>query len=151
MTSTVDLGRIGNQSYVSQNALGKLLQELKGKTITSGSRSAIKRARTKRIDAKTSFGSVIQCLHPTMKSGKADSIPYAHPWALMESCLADHPGFRRFFSSIRDREPGHRFSICLYSDEVTPGNVLAHDNKRRVQACYLPFFRMISRLRLLPI
>lgn len=139
MTTCIDLSQIGNRTYASQSAIEGLLKELKGRRITVTSRQSIKRAREKNINVDTPFGPVIQELEVEKLNGKMDKIPYAHPWALMHSLLASCPDFKRFFDDrMAQCNPTESspWRLIIYSDEITPGNVIAHDQRRRTQACY---------------
>lgn len=37
---------------------------------------------------------------------------------------------------LSQHQPGRPLSLCLYSDEISPGNNLKRDKRRRVQAIY---------------
>ena len=135
-----DMGDIGTRKHVSQAALSSLLNEIKNSgPIGACSRQTIKRAREEKVDASTPFGKVVQQLEVDTVQGGAMQIPYAHPWALLHHALNSSQEFEAFVLKKmlqHDSSETSKWGIIFYSDEITPGNVLRHDNKRRVQGCY---------------
>jgi hypothetical protein len=56
---------------------------------------------------------------------------------------ARKPGFARFLlERLRAKSPGRDspWRLIVYSDEVSPGNQLSHDNRRKLQCIYWSFF-----------
>ena len=43
--------------------------------------------------------------------------------------------------TLRQLSPGEPLGLLLYNDEVTPGNVLAPDNKRKFNSFYFAFMK----------
>ena len=145
----MSLSCIGRKSYVSQRALSQVLQELKElpEPISSSSRSSVKRSRDKlAATRKTPFGLVIQKIKLKKENGKGEiTVPYLHPAAMIAYAAEHCEPFSRFLHSRMEKiEPSYErpWSLTWYSDEVSPGNQLKHDNKRKVQVIYFSLLEL---------
>jgi hypothetical protein len=139
------LANLGRRRYISQNALAELLKELQDLDEPLGlglSRSSIKRARKEEIHHHTAVGPLFR----KMTIG-VDEFDYMHPVAMMHHMLTIH----EFKSLIQERlrampsTPDSPWRIVIYSDEVSPGNNLKHENKRKFQTIYWSFAELGPR------
>ena len=141
MSSTLDLSRVGRRSYVSQNGLAQILKDIKAvdKLPEGTSKSAIKRARQKAVRVDTPYGPLIKEWSMQKVDGTEVSIKYLCPAASLWQTLTGCDRFREHFASALEQHAcsmTSKWSIVLYSDEVSPGNQLKSSNKRRLQTFY---------------
>ena len=64
-----------------------------------------------------------------------------NPWAGLYHLISTSAGLSWAFARCLERHPGV-WSLIVYSDEVTPGNQLAHKHARKVQSLYYSFFEL---------
>ena len=102
-------------------------------------RKDLRRARDALMQEQTRFGPILQEMDLVTTSGDVKRVPVAHPFASLWKALTESASFATLFRSrlqINQPTPENKWNIILYSDEVTPGDPLGHDNKRRFQAVY---------------
>ena len=137
----LDLSRLGRRSYVSQNALAEILKAVRdADTLPTGtSRSAVKRARQRAVAAQTPYGSLVKEWHMKKLDGTQVAVKYLCPaatwWQTLQSCER----FREHWARAHEERPctmASKWSLILYSDEVSPGNQLKANNRRRLQTFY---------------
>ena len=90
----------------------------------------------------TPFGPILQYISLITKDGEPKQLPIAHPFALLWNSVASSANLRKFFKDRlveKPSTPEDPWHLILYSDEVTPGNVLAPMNNRKFQADYFSF------------
>ena len=141
LTMALDLSKLGRKSYVSQAGIADILKQVRdaGGLPSGISKSAVKRSRQIAISKDTPFGPILKqwsLLDTKGREVKVDFIdPAAYLWYALQTC----PMFNEFFGK-KARELGsktiEKWSIVLYSDEVTPGNQLKANNTRRLQTFY---------------
>ena len=128
--------------FVSQSALANIVQELKKDPDTTlSSRRGIKRAREDAVNFETPYGKLmidIALKLPATKKEKETtfSFPFVNPWALLWHYCNVSEEYSKFLTKRHGLEgfsQAHRWDIILYGDEVSAGNVLRHDNKRKCQ------------------
>ena len=144
-SSGFNLSSLGRKVYVSQRGLEHVLKELQeGGLLTkdvASSRKSIKRARNDDLAAKaTHYGSLIQETHIQYEdgSGRTVNLPYIAPAALLAH-IAQQPTFGHFLCLKLLECPSTYeapWGLCVYADEITPGNALNPVNWRRQQAIY---------------
>lgn len=139
------LASLGRRTFVSQNGLVAVLSELKalGELDFSTSRRAIKRARDEDVNLSTSAGHLVQIkqLQLQQPSETVDAT-VVHPGILIPYLVENCHHFAKFMFDRLAENPCSAQSpwrVVLYSDEITMGNVLKHDNRRKVQAVYWTF------------
>ena len=130
--------------YVSQSALSAVLQEAKTSGIPDlSNRKYISEARNAALDMSTPYGKLQQSIDATPRPPHArQQLQVVHPLALLHVLLATCVAFSDFVERTHDANPSSAdkpWNLCLYSDEVTPGNQLLIDNKRKIQAVYFSF------------
>eukprot|EP00973_Karenia_brevis_P093690 12418586-Karenia_brevis.AAC.1 len=134
---------LGRKSYVSKSALATVLAELHEKGVlpeaASFSRASIKRARDDDINIETRYGPLFRTLQT---DDKRFTIHYVHPLALIAHMVLTFRSFAQFFLRILQKKPvgpNSPWHIVMYTDEVVPGNLLASNNERKMNAVYWTF------------
>ena len=128
----------------SASALSKILAEVEASGVPElQSRDDIRDARDAMATRLTPYGAVLQDMQLVPKAPHGPiRLLYLHPLAMLYTAFAHADGFSQFFKSrLAEHPPSPRvpWSLILYSDEITPGNVLAPDNRRKIQAVYMSF------------
>jgi hypothetical protein len=140
------LGKLGRKRFVSLSALAAVLQELaSAESLPSAiSRSSIKRAREAEwAEAQTPYGEVIGTAEiGNDKNGNPLSFHVVNPMSNLYYFIRQCPQLQTF---MRDKlletpcSPQKPWTIVYYGDEVVCGNVLKHENLRKLQAVYWSF------------
>ena len=143
------LARVGRKHFVSQRALEAVLREVEqNPEVLGSSRGSIKRSRDEHVDVETPYGKLLGKLLVPVKHKKGIKnlqLPVlnlqAFLWymcsmvpcmsAFMQQRLALHP-------STADR----KWRLCLYVDEISPGNPLRPLNTRKIHAYYASFVEL---------
>lgn len=145
MPPKFDLRSIGRRHFVSLSGLEAVLSELRDADMLneggSLSRRSIKRSRDKHIASlQTDIGPVMRTLKVQLQQpSKEYDMWFIHPCALLLYMSAECEGFSAFMQHVISKHPcspNNKLSIVIYSDEVSPGNQLKHDNQRKLQAVY---------------
>ncbi|CAE7339574.1 unnamed protein product, partial [Symbiodinium sp. CCMP2592] len=124
-------------------ALESVLQDLGHDDGTS--RRSIKRARDEQVAVETDFGHLLSHIEVDVLEKKQVakvSLPILNIRAFLAH-LCKHPGTAAFFARRRAELPSSAekaWRMCLYCDEITPGNQLRSTNQRKVHAFYISFF-----------
>ena len=137
----VDLSRLGKKSFVSQSALSQVLADLRNaeELPSACSRQSIKRARVAAIGDLTPFGSVVKEWSVETKTGGQKNVTYVCPAAMLHFTAQKCPGWSaalKLLLSQKTSTPASPYRLILYADEISPGNVLKADNRRKVFAIY---------------
>ena len=140
------LQTVGRRRFVSLSALEGVLTELKEAEvlkpdISLPSRRSIKRARDDHAaQVETDMGGLLQKITVQLRDPLENKeLWYIHPGALLQHMSRQCNGFATFLKDVLRRQPCSlvsKYNIVVYSDEVSPGNQLKHDNKRKLQAIY---------------
>lgn len=124
-------------SYLSSSGLSSVLKEIRDHGMPKRiDRKAIKRAREEVLPPEV-FTTV--SLLMTDKSEK--DFPAVHPVRQLQHAASTIPAFANFLASKLELHANDRsrpFKLCLYSDEVTPGNPLVA-NERKLVCFYFSF------------
>ena len=84
-------------------------------------------------------------------TGNAPFTWHVHsPGKLLQQICLDCPGFAHLMKVTAMQHPpsaDRPWRICLYQDDLTPGNVLRPDNRRKSTAFYFSFMEFGSQLR----
>ena len=125
-------------SHVSQSGLAKILQEVRDHGLPKTlSRSSVKRARDNAIPHDL-FTTVLL----VDDSGAEHRYPAVNPWKQFEWMVQDIPSFKQYIQGVLQTDPvsaASPWGICLYSDEILPGNALKARDDRKVIAFYCSF------------
>ena len=103
-------------------------------------RNSLRQARDfQNKKVQTKFGPLLQFVTARTERGGELKIPIAHPFALLVTAVEQAKEFSMFLHDLLLEKPSsaeNPWHLLLYSDEVTPGNPLATNNKRKFQAIY---------------
>lgn len=135
------LADFGLKSYVSQSGLSSVLKQIREHGLpSSDSRQSIKRAREEAVRVETTHGCIFnKATFPHVKpSAEPIVIEYIQPAALLSHMVSSTEFGEYMMKLLSDNAPSHEtpWGIAVYADEVSPGNQLKHDNKRKVWALY---------------
>jgi hypothetical protein len=130
---------VGRQKFISLSGLESVLKELKegyDLPIDDGmSRRSLKRARASADHVQLIRVVPAQVYEPT----EPKNIYCVDPVALLTYLAREVPSVEELLKKAvqgRPCTPNNKLSLIIYSDEVSPGNQLKHDNKRKMQAVY---------------
>ena len=137
--------------HLSASALSAVIAEGKLSGLPDlHDRRSIREARDAVLDDVTPYGPVYQSADVTESSGQPrQTLQFIHPLALLYVLLSTCVSFSAYVERLHDARPSsvdNPWSLVLYSDEVTPGNQLSVDNKRKIQAVYFSFLEFGSAL-----
>ena len=143
MWHAMDLSQFGRKSFISQRALEEVLTVCKSNldelATTGTSRTSIKRSRDTAFDTNTPYGKLMQRFTLVGENGEAVSVDFISPQAMLWHACSECPKFARAVQQmlVKERPTIQKpLTVCLYADEISPGNNLKRDNRRRVQAIY---------------
>jgi hypothetical protein len=130
--------------YVSQSALAAIVKVFRHEDLLSlpSSRADIRLARDEVTRAQTPYGTLHKVIQLPLPCGGKLDLEYQAPLPMLH-VAARKPGFARFLlERLRAKSPGRDspWRLIVYSDEVSPGNQLSHDNRRKLQCIYWSFF-----------
>ena len=134
--------------HCTASSLAAILAAVKEHGVPEGciDRNSFRQARNQLSEDPTPFGQILQyvSLHPK-EGDELVRIAVAHPLALLWKSANECGHFKQYLRK-RLREVPSSFErpwkLVIYSDEVTPGNPLATNNKRKFQAIYWSFMEL---------
>ena len=94
---------------------------------------------------------VRSCIELPLLSGGTFSWPTALPQRLLPQLFRERPAFRAAMQrslAARPASINQPWRLVLYLDEITPGNPLRPDNKRKITAFYVSWLELGDFLRL---
>ena len=126
--------------HTSASAMTKFVERAQANDLgdVSSSRRSLLRASEAYLE-KTDYGEMIVKVDVTLHDGSSRPVLMINPFAYLARAFETDGGFHRMCRAAFLKEPptiDTKWDIILYSDEVTPGNVLSTSNKRKVWACY---------------
>ena len=118
---------------MTQAALSEILQAVRNAdALPDGiSPSAIKRARQSAMAAETPYGSMVKTWQLERIKGEVVNVDFLDPAAMLWHSMQTSEKLRTLFRSVAASNAcstAHPWTICIYSDEVTPGNQLKPHN-----------------------
>ena len=133
--------------FVTGHALSSLLTSLTPADLLPGSapgsvRNDIRAERDALVKTITPFGSLHQTIIATTKNGPL-SIEVQHPMAILHYLSSRSSSLANLISRVAAATPpSHErpWHIVLYTDEVLPGNALAHKTQRKSWHWYWSVF-----------
>ena len=143
------LAELGRRSYVSKAGLAAVLTELKADGLIPEdnpvSTRTLKRARDDFLsDLGSTSGDLIKTI--VIKASNTAEPPltvsYIDPFAMLQVAIDNCEPLREHVLKCLVENPcslSSPWKLCLYSDEVSPGNQLRHLNRRKVQVIYYSF------------
>ena len=152
----VNVGSLGRRKGISRSGLSTVLEQLKDQEFPAAtSRQTIKRRRDEGVDLDTIYGKLLQDwtvkLLPLSsskkktgaktkpKAAKIVEVPFVQPIPLLCHMSLTCPEFSNMLLKVLDEyAPSleRPLSLICYQDGVSPGNVLAHDQRRKVEVIY---------------
>ena len=137
-------------SFLSQSALQGVLREIHDKGVPAvSSRRSIKRARSDAVRVDTSYGSLFQKITVPLEDESTTDLEIISPAPFLAHAVKQCPAFAKYLIAKHAENPSsaeHPWRIVLYTDEVTPGNQLKVDNRRKVWVLYWSFAELGSGL-----
>lgn len=135
------LARIGSRSFLTQRALAHVLEDLDKLDAppTAKSRSSIKRAHVAAISDPESLLPMLGQWDVITVDGGTMPVPFVWPAAVLSMMCKRSPGFSELLQQTfraRPPTPERPYRIVVYADEITPGNALKADNRRKTWAFY---------------
>ena len=129
--------------HCSASALQSILRDIKQHGLPDLiDRNAMREGRDLIVSSPTDYGPIIQQVPFTDCDGNAENVPVASPFASLWTAVVESKSFERFVYQCYQRKPpspDNPWSIIMYTDEVTPGDVLAHVIARKFLAVYWSF------------
>ena len=124
-----------HRSYVSQSGLAAILKSIKENGLPNSiSRSGIKRARDAALPDE-----LWTTVEFEMDNGSFKQFPCVQPVLLLRHMIEVIPSFAEFFFSKLQQHPNdanRKWKVCIYSDEILPGNIIKPRNDRKLVAMY---------------
>ena len=140
------LARVGRRVHVSQRGLEAVLKEVEeNPEILGSSRGSIKRSRDAEVDVDTPYGTLLGKLTVQVqkKKGIQDlQLPVLNLQAFLWHVCSTMPCMTAFMQqrlALHPSQPDRKWRMCLYCDEISPGNPLRALNTRKVHAFYVSF------------
>ena len=132
--------------HTSASALSAILKEVDSSGMPDiHNRRALQVARDMTMAIETPYGPIVQDVQLELENGGRMALKVVHPFAMLWLLFSTVNSFSSLLDArIVDRPPSfdNPWSLALYSDEVTPGNVLAHEVKRKTQVVYMSFLEL---------
>lgn len=129
-----------HKSYVTQSGLVAVLQHVREHGLPDAvSRRTVKRARSMALPKDTPLGPLWGEIEVEMLKGPNKKYPMINPMPLLWFLCTECDGFRDAFrQQVAKHETSLNMphSICIYQDEVLPGNPLRVTNERKLQCWY---------------
>ena len=129
--------------HVSASALSAILEECsKGSLPDVRHRKAIKEATWCDLEEITPYGSMLLQTSVTTKDLKEVPMLALNQLALLYKAYRQGGSFTTLLSRCLQKQPAtpeSPYRLIMYTDEVTPGNVLSHSNKLKICVFYFSF------------
>ena len=122
---------------ISQRALAALTQEL----VADEGQLTLSRGDTSRALNKE-FNHLFGEVEVPLSSGGFFKWVVLEPGLVLQALVADEPNFKALMGRVAERataQEGGEVTMLWYADEVTPGNALRPDNRRKSMAWYFSF------------
>ena len=129
--------------HISARGLTAVLDEVEREGVPdSHSRRDLREARNLEVEAPTPYGKLLHTVELHSVDGGTIPLRVVHPLAFLRKLFATCVGSAMLVNSAMARTPctpEHPWNLIFYSDEVTPGDALVHDNRRKIQVIYFSF------------
>ena len=128
---------LGRKHFLSKSALGSVLEEVAAHGLPDArSRHSIKRSRDRDLNEETPHGPLLRTVMVETSTQKAKLV-FVNPAALLQRAAGTDSDFsQHLHARLTCPATDTGWTIVVYSDEVSPGNVLRHVNHRKIQALY---------------
>ena len=132
--------KYGREKRVTHSALISVLREAAAEGLPDTiSRSSLERARNDAANTWTPYGPLMQSLTLMDRRGKEMVLPIQAPLASLHYTLEHSAlvaGYARAAIDVRPPTQQHPWKLILYFDELTIGQALRADNKRKIENIY---------------
>lgn len=133
---------VGRKHFVSQSALSAIVAELRSLPAipAASSRPTIKRQRQAAVNVVTEVGPMFLSLQLDAVDGPPMELKVLNPVAWLCHLVQHASGFANALEECMDRcapTSQRPYEFILYADEVTPGNPLKADNRRKYWCFYV--------------
>ena len=130
----------GLKKRATISAVSELIKELKNadEVPEASSRQTLKRAREREVDVATPHGPIMTEMQLPLENGGFLSARYCDLAAYLHHTVATCEGWGHFFEDRLEQAEGGQsgWQMIVYADEVSPGNQLRKDNRRKFWAVY---------------
>ena len=132
--------------HVSASALADTLKGVQEEGLPElHGRNHLREARDLVATEKTPFGPIIQEITVTTTTGARRKLPFALPSALLYVAVCTSVSLNALLNERMEAvppSPENPWNMIIYSDGVTPGNVLSANQLRKFQALYFSFLEL---------
>lgn len=137
----LDIAALGRKSFISQNALSEVLKAVKqsGELPGETSKSTVKRRREEACQAETPHGTLLQTVKVDLTDGSKMDLPYCHPAAMLYHTCTKSRRLQQLLTKALEHHGNsfaEPFRLVVYLDEISPGNQLKINNRRKLWAIY---------------
>lgn len=124
--------------HMSASAFSSLLKDVdEHGSVGLHNRKHIKEATLKELNRFQEYGPMF--LEVALQGGEAYKATIVNIHTLLFTAFAQGGGFYNLLMETMAKHPPNPeapYELCLYTDEVVPGNALSHDNKRKIWVVY---------------
>ena len=132
--------------FISASGLSALLQDIEEHGAPKlASRRSMARATEEELRQETPYGSLLTELELVSTANTVTKILAINPLGYLAIAYEAGGSFTDLFDKTHAANPSspeHPWRICLYGDEVTPGNPVAVVNDRKVWVIYFSFLEL---------
>ena len=130
--------------HMSQSALVATLRELTAEPIDASTLYTrdIRGQRREVAYQSTPYGPLHQARAIARVGGGEHQVLFANPLAMLFVAASTSEPFCELIEQTLERHPctpSSPWRFCIYSDEITPGNVMSHNNTRKAWCLYYSF------------
>ena len=126
--------------HVTAAAFAKILEAaVRGIPELACDRNAVRMARDLQVNEMTDYGPLIDTIPMVHKDGTINNLTIVNPFAQLWLAAKKCEGFSVMLQErLRTTASTHAapWGLCIYSDEVVPGNKLSAHNLRKLWAIY---------------
>ena len=125
--------------FVSQSALGAVMGLSAREDLPVGDRKAVRESRDAAVRQRTEYGVIHKTITVEVEGGTTIDLEIQNPQAMLAHMIKSCPSFCRRVEAAYARRPPSRqepWTIIMYTDEVLPGNALAHTTNRKCWGVY---------------
>ena len=136
--------------HISASALASVLDDVDEHGVPEAhSRRHMREARDLAAEEHTPYGPLYHTVELDAIGGGRKTMRIVHPFALLWFAYATCATFAMLIDARLLEHPAtvdQPWSLVMYSDEVTPGDALAHDQTRKIQVVYFSFLELGSNV-----
>jgi hypothetical protein len=129
--------------HVSASALSAILKQCSSGNIPElHSRQALASAVNFNLNEHTPYGPLLINAPVHLTDGTTGSMLFVNPLAMVWKLFKQGGSYAELLLQLFETKPSspeQPYKLVVYADEVTPGNVLAHQNQRKIWIMYFSF------------